>query len=523
MPFPLRNLLLLFLSMAAHSAWASHILGGDIAYESVAGAPNQFKVTVRLYRDIYSRSGPVGVNFNSQIRLICSRAGCAPAPTDSVSVLLQRNELIEKRVQNCAGSFIGLQYEVHVFEGLVTLPPATWLLHIAQENRTFEIYNIIDSGSKGFHIEALLNNTSPASQPNSSPRFTTLTLPALCLQQTHNYSFSAFDADGDSLTYESVPPLAGREAPPQVCGTLIPYATYGDYQVTDPTTNQTVTFPGGQFSAAFPLLSVQVVNGQARPLFQLNPATGELTTRPVQAGLAAVVVRVTEYRRLDAATPRVWTRIGSVMRDVIYRVVVNSSNHNPGIVGVQVAGSSSQLLRQRIPLVAGQTTTVTLTSADADAGQSLQLSTDAGALVPGLSLRTEQPGQAVLTWNVPATLRPGRYPLAVTVSDNACPINGSEVYTLVFEVAARSSLAAAPSKAQKAASAYPQPFEQQIQFRAAPGPVIIIDGMGRVVAWLLAPASGLGSWRPAPTVAPGIYFAKTADAGPAIRLVYAGH
>ena len=196
-------LLLALLGTATCPVQASHILGGDIADESVSGTPNQFRVTVRLYRDMNPiLGGPAGsgIDFHSQIRLICSRGGCTPGPADSLSVLLQRNSLIEKRSLNCSGNLSGFEYEIQAFEGLVTLLPATWLLHIAQQSRTGGIYNIPYSADKGFHIEAMLDNTKPASQQNSSPRFTTFTLPVLCLQQAHNYSFSAFDADGDSLT-----------------------------------------------------------------------------------------------------------------------------------------------------------------------------------------------------------------------------------------------------------------------------------------------------------------------------------
>jgi hypothetical protein len=439
-----------------------------------------------------------------------------------MSVVLQRNQLIEQRSLNCTGTGSST-YEMQVYDGLVTLPPASWQMRIVAENRTGSIYNLARSAEQALHLEATLNNSSPASRQNFSPRFTTYTLPVLCQQQRHNYSFSAFDANGDSLAYHSVQPQSSQLGSPLVCGTPIPYPAPSDFSFTDPVTNTLITSPAVQLSVAFPLLSFEVVNGTARPLFDLNPATGELSTQPRQAGLAAVAVRVDEYRRLDASQPRAWTHIGSVTRDVVYTVFTNTGNHNPGLVAVTVAGSSTQLLNKPVAARPGQTVAVTLTGADADAGQTLQLSTDAGALVPGLSLKAAGTGQAVLTWEVPATLPPGRYPLAVTVADNACPLKGSEVYTLVFEVGAQSSLATAGAQEQVTATAFPQPFQEQVRFRASAGPVTITDGVGRVVSRLLAPASGWCTWHPAATVPAGIYFAKTTGVKSAVRLVYAGN
>ena len=72
---------------------------------------------------------------------------------------------------------------------------------------------------------------------------------------------------------------------------------------------------------------------------------------------------------------------------------------------------------------------------------------------------------------------------------------------------------------------YPTPFQEAVQFRlAGPGqqPVTITDGLGRTVAQLQTAADGSLTWRPAPALTAGLYFARTPDGTQVARLAYAG-
>ncbi len=174
---------------------------------------------------------------------------------------------------------------------------------------------------------------------------------------------------------------------------------------------------------------------------------------------------------------------------------------------------------------AGQAISLTLSAADPDAGQALRFSSDATGVVPGLSLTTLSPTQAQLTWQVPATLPPGRYTATVAVFDNGCPLNASKEQTFVFLVSAPgAALAGRPALPPTDAAAFPMPFREQMQFQAAGGQaIIVVDELGRVVARLQADADGRVQWQPTPTLPAGLYVARGADGRPLARLLRAGN
>ncbi|TGD81150.1 hypothetical protein [Hymenobacter wooponensis] len=225
-------------------------------------------------------------------------------------------------------------------------------------------------------------------------------------------------------------------------------------------------------------------------------------------------VRVDEYRKLN----NIWTKIGSVTRDQTYRNR-SSTNLNPTFTGLTVNNSTTtQPLEQVIKVNPGQTVVLTLTAADADAGQKLRFVSDVPSIVPGASFQTLNATQARLTWAVPATLPLGRYRLTVAVADDSCPLNASEVRTLSFWV---TNQVLSTKRAQPLVlSASPNPFRTQVSFSVATSQhVTITDGLGRLVEYINSRPDGTATWRPATSVAPGIYFARSADGQQFVRLV----
>jgi hypothetical protein len=112
-------------------------------------------------------------------------------------------------------------------------------------------------------------------------------------------------------------------------------------------------------------------------------------------------------------------------------------------------------------------------------------------------LATPNATQANLTWQVPASLRSGRYTATVAVLDNGCPL-ASEEQTLSFLV--RMQVLANRPAFVGAASAFPTPFQERVQFQAASGGQLVhsIDGLGRTGAQLRA---GAYTWHAVPTAA----------------------
>ena len=463
---------LLWLAMLP-AAQASHVRGGDIAYTSVAsttpGVP-RYRVTLRLFRDIAGVVQPV-------VELRGTQGSCNSPDPRNFTVQVVKSQSTRLAPVACAGgpnlpSSFG--YDVELFSTDVDLPRGQWTLSFTAENRARDIRNILNSQNRNFYVAAFLDNT--VITQDTSPTFLSTLVPSLQGNLAQAYSFSTFDADQDSVAYSVV---ESQEA----INPLVPCGT--------------------------------VIAGAVSPQFQLNAATGAVTTTPgtVQQGLYVMAVRVAEYRRLAGS----WQLIGSVTRDVAY-VAQNLTNQPPSFTSVAVGNGAAQPLGQTIIARPGQTVNLTLTATDPDAGQQIRFSSEATSIVPGLSLATISATQARLTWQVPASLPTGFYKATVAAFDNGCP-NSTLEQTLYFRVV-NLPLAARPGT-DAPATAFPMPFHEQVQFQARAGGqlVLIVDELGRPIAQLRAEADGRVLWQPAASLPAGLYLARGADGRPLARLL----
>jgi hypothetical protein len=448
------------------TAWASHLLGGDITYAPVAattaGVP-RYHVVIRRFINV-SNDGALSAP------LTATQDNCA-APTASFTVQVPRTQLLSGTALTCANSSPTYQIAVHEID--IDLPAGEWVLYVAEPARAAGVLNITNSSIYNFYISAYLN--SGLSPQNTSPKFESVLLPTISPSGLTPYSFSTFDADGDSLRYELLLPVAS-------CTQNIP---------------ATLT-----------------------PHYGLNPGTGALlpvaTTASTQ-GYYNVTVRVNEYRKL---TNNRWVLIGYVTRDTSYSLVA-TTNQSPTFTTMQMNGGAAQSLGVPIRIQPGQLVTVTLQATDPDAAQTLRFASAAPQVVPGLTLTQVGTTNGMqLAWQVPATLPPGRYAVPVSVLDNGCPHNASDERTLTFVVA---NTALAARAAAAATDVFPVPFREQVQFTTAPNQaVVLVDALGREVARLSSAPTGLVRWQPAATLPAGLYIARLASSGqPLARLLRA--
>jgi hypothetical protein len=372
----------------------------------------------------------------------------------------------------CAG---GPTIEQQEFGGEINLQNwGDWTLSLAEENRSNGITNISNSGNYGLYADAQLRLIPGLT--NTSPVFTSTLLPYICGNQFHRFSFAAFDADGDSLVYRVISPQAATSFDP--C----------------PSPMQLVLAPH----------------------FTIGAATGELATVPftLNVGNYVMAVRVEEYRRISNQ----WAQIGSVMRDIMYPVSAGTGNRNPTFT--DAAGVGLPATTQVIRVNPGRAVSLTLTAADPDAGQALRFSSEGLAAIPGASFQSISATQARLTWQVPTTMPAGRYTVPVAVTDNACPVNGTTIQTVTFQVT--NEVLATDNPRPLVLSAYPMPFQHQVRFQLptpSVQPVVITDGLGRVVATLQSRPDGTVEWQPTAEVAAGIYFARPINGAYTFRLL----
>jgi gliding motility-associated-like protein len=338
---------------SAQEARATHLLGGDMTYESLGN--NQYRVKLRIYRDCsgQAQTGP--------FELSCKNGGCSTAA--SVTSPFVQQGAIEPGNPFCAAVSAGPcqgpaglpNYDVRTFFTTVTLPPGQWILSTFSNARP-ALANI---ASGDLYVEATLNNTNQGSTAvaNNSPQFDAQDIPIqyVCWKQRQTITFSSTEADGDSLVYSLAAPLVS-------CGTA---AAYNSQPGSGPVLTA-INCPGGgtgffsfpglpssQYTANSPIrLGLDTVGtcplrtGVART-FNFNQQSRTITFTPgyfdATAGPAdgankyQIAVLITEYRRINGVR-RV---IGTVRREANIIVINCGSNSTPNPVQANAVTTNS--------------------------------------------------------------------------------------------------------------------------------------------------------------------------------------
>ena len=505
------------LLLSGRPAAATHVVGGQLTYQHLTG--DQYRVQCKLYADITNNA----VRLGDVRQLDCQVGGCASTDSRNFSV-----PLLAVGPAQIDGPFPlgGSSYATVTYEATVTLPPAVWTLKVKEENRS-GVDNLVETLTHSLYLESTINTLLAAG--NTSPQFHDLPIPQLPWQQPVTYGLGGSEADGDSVTYQLVTPLFDpSQAPATGCPQPMSFASYAAGQIGDPATGQTFDYPAGQYSAAFPLVSLQPTypGGGAAPTvvpeFGFDRASGAISAflAPIRSGTSryAVAVRADEYRSLNGS----YQKIGSVMREVIFVITDPGSNRPPRLTEVRVnAETTSRAPDATVLVAAGQSVTLEFAAADPDANQTLTYYADLAAL-PGAALTPTATG-ATLQWQPTMQTRPGFYRFPVTVVDNSLPLHGFETRIVTLRVV--NTVLASKARQPLRGAAYPVPFTNQVTIQLpAPGRqhLTVLDALGRLVAVLVSQPDGTVVWRPAATVAPGAYFVRTAD-GTVARLLRAAN
>lgn len=367
-------------------AKASHVSGGDIAYECVG--PNTFLITLNLYRDCSGIS--IGTTQTLSFNSTC---GGTFTQVANQTFMQEVSQLCPAEIPNseCNTPGSGLPgMEHYQYQTTVTLSPVcnTWTVSwsVCCRNTTTNV-----TGSPSPYFEATLNTaTNPC---NNSPVFTAQPIPYVCLGQPVNYNYGVVEPDGDNMVFSLIDARSAAATP-------VPYNP--PYSGTDPITGITI-----------------------------NPATGEIAFTPTVLGNFIVVVLCEEY---DGAG----NLLGTVMRDIQF-VVQNCTNTIPdpppgGITGL--TGSGVQTGPNQIQMCEGDNVCFDMVFSDADAGDSLFVTSDSlNAVLPGavMTITGVNPVTVNICWTAPAGSG-GLHPLAMEILDNACPIPGLNSYTIEINV-----------------------------------------------------------------------------------------
>ena len=371
----------LIFSLASLAAQATHISGGEIYWDCVG--PNQYQITLVVYRDC------AGINLDNDYDLdITSPCGNTTlnVTTPGGTEISQLCDLALPNSTCNGGSLPGV--EQYIYTGIVTLPPCDyWTISWTENWRNNAIVNLQAPGTQLMYIEATLNNIVAPCE--SSPEFTNLAIPYVCLGYPISYSYGAFDVEGDSMVYS----LIGART---TAGAPIPYVA--PYTPTSPITGLT-----------------------------LDPLTGLLNFTLNLAGDWVVVVQVDIY---DAAG----NHIGTIMRDMQF-VAYPCTNVPPDPTTGTITGATggTQTAPYALQVCESGSFCFDMVISDPDAANILDATSNISSNLPGatFSFTGTNPITCHVCWTASAGTA-GFYPFIVTVDDGACPIPAFQTY--VYEI-----------------------------------------------------------------------------------------
>lgn len=284
-----------FLLFSAQNAFSKHIINGALTYTQIA--PNQYQITLTLYRDCFS-----GTSFDDQVQIPIYDAGLSLAEpaVETLSVnrgavqYIPSNIIYGECIDNNVPPSTNVCYEKTEYIKTITLPANTKGYWVAYGRccRAGTISNIFAPEATGMALSLFI---PPASLgQNSSPQFL-YTLPnSLVLGATFNIPFTCHDADGDSLAYHfSNPTVAGDNINSQVFVAQLPF--------------ETVIF-------LLPYTYSNPFNTTPAPI--LNAKTGVLTVTPTTIGNFLFEVTVSEYRNK--------VLLSSIQQQIVLNVINNN-------------------------------------------------------------------------------------------------------------------------------------------------------------------------------------------------------
>lgn len=312
----------ILLVLTTTAAQASHLRAGDIQaiIDTTIGPGNNprrvfFKMI--LYTDATSRVDEDAVTIffgdgtNSGVRGIPRRGAAGPTAVPQ--------------------TLINVYFFEHTYNA-----PGDYLISYIGENRNAGVRNMSQSDARSFYISTrIFIDPVLAVSGNRSPKLTAPAIDQAGTNQVFLHNPGAYDADGDSLTYQVIASQHVVDGVPGAIATNsrpvnVPCPGYV-YPDNTSFGGSTVAYggnPAGGTSGTGQTGLGGVDVGGNPVNYSQNPRTGQIVwNAPAQAGLYNVAFVVREYRRLSTGGRRL---IGEVIRDMQI-IVTNTTNRRPTI------------------------------------------------------------------------------------------------------------------------------------------------------------------------------------------------
>ncbi|HRG90044.1 MAG TPA: T9SS type A sorting domain-containing protein [Chitinophagales bacterium] len=364
--------LLLFITavLSISSTYATHYRAADITYKVTGN--NTIEATVTTY----SKYDGISINADKDEIEIYWGDGSSSTVERSNGVDSDGNGFKDGEVISINPENIKKNVYVasHTYAGLPPAPQQHYILGFMDLNRIDGINNI--QAGNSIEIPLYIVDTifvaSFATADNSSPVFLN---PAVCyanLNDPFSFNLLAYDADGDSITFELITPLQSPVNP-------VP-----DYSAPD-LYCQANGFPGNSF--------------------QLNAQTGQLSwVTPCRVGIYNIAVKVSEYR-CDV-------QLSTVMCDL--QIIVLNQPNDPPVLPVIVDTI----------IAAGDSISFNVSATDANNMQTVSLEAIGGAFFsaqnpPVFQQIAGNPATGLFTWQTNAqSARSNAYIFSVIARDN---------------------------------------------------------------------------------------------------------
>ncbi len=393
--------LILFLTVLFYqSLYGSHYQGLDIYYDCLGGG--LYKITIKTYRDCGS-TVTIGEPGSASGLAIAFASGCGQ-PT----LVNPWTEISSQEVTPICGGFLtkctdpnaslnGVQEQIfeatYDFSGINC--PVVFSANSCCRNAS--ITNVTTPGSRYIYADVTINNSiNPC---NSSPRFSNLPIPYICLGQNFTFNQGAVDPDGDSLVYRIANCLGGTA-----------------------TANQPVAYVP-PLTGATPIAS--------NPPMTINPVTGDVSMNPNAIQTAIMCLFVDEYRKNASGVP---VLIGTIERDIQVSVINCGGNVIPTVLGFPNYTNPIQTTYSLTDTAcAAQPYSGIVQGFDQNPGQIITMNWNGGIVgadfqsIPGVN------SSGLLTWANPIA-SPTPYSFVVTVADDYCPIGGFQQITCYLYV-----------------------------------------------------------------------------------------
>lgn len=352
---------------------ATHVAGADFKYECIG--QDSFLITMNLYRDCSGVSVPPSAAI--KMTNSCGVTLTTVLPLQNGVNGTDVSQLCADSLSNSTcygGVHPGMQ--LYTYSGIAVLSStcSNWTISWQSCCRNTTV-NLVGQPASFMHA-TLINDGFSC---NSSPVFSDNYIRYVCVNQNVSHSFSVYEPDGDSISYQFVAPMIDT-------ANFVPF------------------LPGFTYDEPIPGIS-------------LDSITGLIQFQPTLVGNYSLAVAVCEYDTLTGALK------GCVIRDIEY-VVTNCSGAVPQPTNLyNLTGPGYVADTNEVTVCEGDSFSFQVDFSDADVMDSIFISSNIDSILPGATLVTTfgNPVTVTISGVASSNLKPNNI-LSIYAKDNGCPV-----------------------------------------------------------------------------------------------------